>query len=54
MKAQSKGTQPKTIEMSMILKKTKIQNILVFEQFKYIFEVALKLLSNPETLLHKS
>ena len=28
------------------MKKTKIQIILVFKQFKYIFEVALKLLSN--------
>ena len=30
------------------MKKTKIQIILVFKQFKYIFEVALKLLSNPK------
>ena len=30
------------------MKKTKIQNILVFGQFIYIFEVALKLLSNPK------
>ena len=29
------------------MRKTKIQIILVFGQFKYIFEVALKLLSNP-------
>ena len=30
------------------MKKTKIQIILVFKQFKYIYEVALKLLSNPK------
>ena len=32
----------------MVLKKTKIQNILVFDEFIYIYEVALKLLSNPK------
>ena len=40
--------QPERIEMNVVLKKTKIQIILVFGQFKYIFEVALKLLSNPK------
>ena len=30
------------------MKKTKIQIILVFDEFIYIYEVALKLLSNPK------
>ena len=33
-----------TIEMSVVLKKTKIQNYLGLEQLKYILEAALKLL----------
>ena len=36
------------MKMNVVLKKTKIQNILVFKQVIYIFEVALKLLSNPK------
>ena len=35
-------------DMNVVLKKTKIQNILVFNEFIYIYEVALKLLSNPK------
>ena len=32
----------------MVLKKTKIQDILVFNEFIYIYKAALKLLSNPK------
>ena len=49
-KGSEQGTKPKTIEMSVVLKKTKIQKYLGLEQLKYILEAALKLLFNhPNT-----
>ena len=45
-KDSEQGTQLKMTEMIVVLRKTKIQIILVLDEFIYIYKVALKLLSN--------